>query len=252
MTANQTPNQVAAKVLSLLDAVLEREKPEIILVQGDTTTAFAGAFAAFNRKIKIGHIEAGLRSGDALSPFPEELNRRLISQLTTLHFCATGGNKRNLTAEGISEKSIFLCGNTVVDASNSILEKEQPSAKIKKLLDETNGFKRILLTTHRRESFGETMAGNLKTLRDFIEQRTDVCLIFPVHPNPNVKRITEKILANREQIFLLEPLDYVNFCRVDASRVADCVRFGRRSGRSSGFRKTAFNFAGKHRTSRSD
>jgi len=192
MTANQTPNQVAVKVLSLLDAVLEREKPEIILVQGDMTTAFAGAFAAFNRKIKIGHVEAGLRSGDALSPFPEELNRRLISQLTTFHFCATGGNKRNLTAEGISEKSIFVCGNTVVDALNCILEKQQPGAKIRKLLDETKRLKRILLTTHRRESFGETMAENLKTLRDFVEQRTDVCLIFPVHPNPNVKKTPKK------------------------------------------------------------
>lgn len=211
MTANQTPNEVAAKVLSALDAILEREKPEIILVQGDTTTAFAGAFAAFNRKIKIGHVEAGLRSGNPLSPFPEELNRRLISQAATFHFCATNGNKRNLTAEGICEKDIFVCGNTVIDALNCILEKEQPGATIRKLLDETDGLKRILLTTHRRESFGETMAGNLKILRDFIEQRTDVCLIFPVHPNPNVKGITEKILANRKRIFLLEPLDYVDF-----------------------------------------
>ena len=211
MTENQTPNETAAKILSLLDAVLEREKPEIILVQGDTTTAFAGAFAAFNRRIKIGHVEAGLRSGDALSPFPEESNRRLVSQLATFHFCATSGNQRNLLDENIREKQIFVCGNTVVDALESVLKNSQPSAKIRKLIEQTAHLKRILLTTHRRESFGETMAGNLKILRSFVEKQTDVCLIFPVHPNPNVRQITDKILANRERVYLLEPLDYVNF-----------------------------------------
>lgn len=170
MTANQTPNQIAAKVLSALDAILEREKPEIIIVQGDTTTAFAAAFAAFNRKIKVGHVEAGLRSGDALSPFPEELNRRLISQLATFHFCATAANKRNLTAEGISEESIFLCGNTVVDALNWILKKTTERENQKTARGNKN-LKRVLLTTHRRQSFGETMAENLKTLRAFVEKR---------------------------------------------------------------------------------
>jgi UDP-N-acetylglucosamine 2-epimerase (non-hydrolysing) len=214
MTANQTPNQVAAKVLSALDAVLEREKPEMILVQGDTTTAFAGAFAAFSRKIKIGHVEAGLRSGNALSPFPEESNRRLISQIATLHFCATNGNKRNLLAENTDEKKIFVCGNTVIDALHFILENRQPGAKIRQLIDRTKNLKRVVLTTHRRESFGETMSGNLKSLRKFVERREDVCLIFPVHPNPNVRQITDKILAKRERIFLLEPLDYVDFVRL--------------------------------------
>jgi len=211
MTANQTPNEVAAKVLSALDAILEREKPEAILVQGDTTTAFAGAFAAFNRRIKIGHVEAGLRSGNISSPFPEELNRRLISQLATFHFCATGGNKKNLLTENVGEKQIFVCGNTVVDALRFILENRQPNAKIKQLIDKTRSLKRILLTTHRRESFGEKMSGNLKSLREFVEEHQDVCLIFPVHPNPNVKEATDEILANRERIFLLEPLDYVDF-----------------------------------------
>lgn len=211
MTANQSPNQVAAKIISQLDEILEREKPDIILVQGDTTTAFAGAFAAFNRRIKIGHVEAGLRSGDAQSPFPEEANRRLVAQLATFHFCATVGNKRNLLAENVSEKQIFVCGNTIVDALHFVLENKKPSLQIKKLISETKNLKRILLTTHRRESFGETMAGNLKTLRRFIEKNADVCLIFPVHPNPNVRRVTEKILASRERIFLLEPLDYADF-----------------------------------------
>ncbi|MGI8640273.1 MAG: non-hydrolyzing UDP-N-acetylglucosamine 2-epimerase [Pyrinomonadaceae bacterium] len=211
MKANQTPNEVCARVLSSLDAILEKEKPDLILVQGDTTTAFAGAFAAFNRKIKIGHIEAGLRSGNALSPFPEELNRRLISQAATFHFCATKNNRKNLLAENVSEKQIFQTGNTVVDALKFILKNLQPDAKIKNLIEETKQLKCILLTTHRRESFGLTMSGNLQILREFIEKNKDVCLIFPVHPNPNVRTVTEKILANRERIFLIEPLDYVDF-----------------------------------------
>ena len=211
MTANQTPNQVCAKVLSSLDAILDEEKPDLILVQGDTTTAFAGAFAAFNRQIKIGHIEAGLRSGNILIPFPEELNRRLISQLATFHFCATKGNRQNLLSENITENQISVTGNTVVDAFEFILKNEQPSAKIEQLIDETRDLKRILLTTHRRESFGLTMSNNLKILREFVERNKDTCLIFPVHPNPNVRSVTEKILAQRERIFLLEPLDYVDF-----------------------------------------
>ncbi len=214
MTANQTSNAVAAKVLSAFDAILEREKPEIILVQGDTTTAFAGAFAAFNRRIKIGHVEAGLRSGNILSPFPEESNRRLISQVATFHFCATDGNRKNLLAEKQDENQIFVCGNTVIDALHFILKNQKSSAKIRRLIDKTKNLRRILLTTHRRESFGAKMSGNLKVLREFVERREDVCLIFPVHPNPNVKQTTEDILANRERIFLLEPLDYADFLRL--------------------------------------
>ncbi len=211
MTANQTPTQVCAKVLSSLDAVFEKESPDLILVQGDTTTAFAGAFAAFHRKIKIGHIEAGLRSGNALSPFPEEVNRRLISQIATLHFCATENNCENLSAENVSEKKIFQTGNTVVDALKFIVKNDRTGVKIKNLIEETKNFKRILLTTHRRESFGEKMSENLEILREFVEKNTDVCLIFPVHPNPNVRTVTKSILANRERIFLLEPLDYADF-----------------------------------------
>lgn len=211
MTAQQTPNTVAARVLEKLDAVLETEKPDAVLVQGDTTTAFAGAFAAFNRKIKIGHVEAGLRSGDLHSPFPEEANRRIISQLATIHFCATVGNKRNLAAENVSENNIFVCGNPVVDALRFILKNKKPTVKIERLIERTRGLKRILLTTHRRESFGATMTENLEILRDFVFTNRDVCVVFPVHPNPNVRAVTEKILANRQRIHLLEPLDYADF-----------------------------------------
>lgn len=211
MTDNQTPNSVCAKVLQGLDEVFNREKPDVILVQGDTTTAFAGAFAGFNRKIAVGHLEAGLRSGNLHSPFPEEANRRLVTQIATFHFAATHKNCKVLKNEGISGKQIFLTGNTVVDALHFVLSHSEPSEKIGGLIKQTKGLKRILLTTHRRESFGDKMSGNLLKLREFAEKQTDTCLIFPVHPNPNVREITNKILANRERIFLLEPLDYVDF-----------------------------------------
>jgi len=211
MTENQTPNAVCAGILQRLDEIFDAEKPDCILIQGDTTTAFAGAFAAFNRKIVVGHVEAGLRSGNLHSPFPEEMNRRLISQTATFHFAATEKNCENLRGEGASAKNIFLTGNTVVDALRFILKNSSPGEKICGLIGKTKSFKRILLTTHRRESFGEAMSGNLTALRDHVRQHTDVCLFFPVHPNPNVRRATDEILAGCERVFLLEPLDYVDF-----------------------------------------
>ena len=211
MTENQTPNSVCAKILQRLDEIFDAEKPDCVLVQGDTTTAFAGAFAAFNRKIAVGHVEAGLRSGNLFSPFPEEMNRRLISQTATFHFAATGKNSETLRREGVCEKHIFTTGNTVIDALQYILGNSAPSQRINELIGKTSMFKRILLTTHRRESHGAAMNGNLKDLRDFVCKNQDVCLFFPVHPNPNVRRATDEILAGCERVFLLEPLDYVDF-----------------------------------------
>jgi UDP-N-acetylglucosamine 2-epimerase (non-hydrolysing) len=145
------------------------------------------------------------------SPFPEEANRRLIGQLATFHFCATEGNKRNLLAEKTGAEGIYVCGNTVVDALNFIQKNKRSGAQIKRLIDETDALKRIVLTTHRRESFGAAMSDNLKALREFVARYDDVCLIFPVHPNLNVRRVADKILKDRERIFLLPPLDYVDF-----------------------------------------
>jgi UDP-N-acetylglucosamine 2-epimerase (non-hydrolysing) len=211
MKKDQTPSQVCSRVLAKLDAVLEAEKPDLILVQGDTTTALAGALAGFNRKIPVGHVEAGLRSGNVQSPFPEEMNRRLISQIATFHFAATESNRTNLLNEQIPTEKIFVTGNTVVDTLQFILKNLAPSKNITEIIEATEGKKRILLTTHRRESFGEAMSGNLKVLRDFVEKYKDVCLIFPVHPNPNVREVTEDILSDHSRIHLLEPLDYTDF-----------------------------------------
>ncbi len=211
MKKDQTLSQVCSRVIAKLDVVLAAEKPDLILVQGDTTTALAGALAAFNHKIPVGHVEAGLRSGNLHSPFPEEMNRRLISQIASFHFAATESNRKNLLNEQIPTDKIFITGNTVVDTLHFILKKLTPGKKINELIEATTDQKRILLTTHRRESFGEAMSGNLKVLRDFVERRKDVCLIFPVHPNPNVRAVTEEILAGHQRIYLLEPLDYTDF-----------------------------------------
>lgn len=211
MTENQTPNGVLSKTLAELDAIITGEQPQMILVQGDTTTTLAGALAGFNRKIAVGHVEAGLRSGNLHSPFPEEMNRRLISRIASFHFCATQSNVENLIGENIAESRIFLTGNTVIDSLNSILTKLAPSEKIARVLRETENFKRILLTTHRRESFGSKMKRNLLDLKRFVENHSDSCLIFPIHPNPSVKHATEEVLSHNNRIFLLEPLDYIDF-----------------------------------------
>lgn len=211
MRKNQTPTQVCSRILAKLDEILEFEKPDLILVQGDTTTTLAGALAGFNRRIPVGHIEAGLRSGDPNSPFPEEMNRRIVSQLASFHFASTGKNQLNLLSEGVPPEKIFVTGNPVVDSLQSILKDLKPSQEIQKLIAETEGKKRILLTTHRRESFGAAMSGNLRVLRDFVAKRKNTCLIFPVHPNPNVRKITGEILADTDCVHLLEPLDYVDF-----------------------------------------
>jgi UDP-N-acetylglucosamine 2-epimerase (non-hydrolysing) len=211
MSANQTLNSICSTAVTALDKILELEKPDVILVQGDTTTALAGAMAAFNRRIAVGHVEAGLRSGNAHSPFPEEMNRRLISQLTAFHFAATEHNRTTLLAEGANPKQIFVTGNPVVDALKFVLRNAQKSARIETLIKQTKGLKLILLTTHRRESFGAAMRENLLVLREFVEKHKDTALFFPVHPNPSVRQAVAATLPAHERIFLLEPLDYKDF-----------------------------------------
>ncbi|MGH9335246.1 MAG: non-hydrolyzing UDP-N-acetylglucosamine 2-epimerase, partial [Vicinamibacteria bacterium] len=202
MRENQAPEEVCARVLKGIRPVLERESPDMILVQGDTTTALAAAMAAFHHRIPVAHVEAGLRSGDRASPFPEEMNRRLISQLATFHFAATRENQRTLVAEGIPGEGIFVTGNPVVDALRWILERHRPSSRLKSLLTATRGMRRVLLTTHRRESHGPVMARNLLALKRFVQSHPDVALIFPVHPNPAVKNVTELVFSDSDRIHL--------------------------------------------------
>ncbi len=214
MEEGQSPTEVCARVLTLVDAILNREQPDLVLVQGDTTTAMAGALAAFHRRIPIGHVEAGLRSGNPLSPFPEEMNRRLISQMARLHFAATPHNVAVLRAEGVPPAHILLTGNPVVDALQAVLADPRSDSHVDNMLERLKRQKLIVLTTHRRESFGAIMTENLRVLRAFVERRPDVALVFPVHPNPAVRAAAEEILADVPRVHLLDPLGYFDFMRL--------------------------------------
>jgi UDP-N-acetylglucosamine 2-epimerase (non-hydrolysing) len=211
MHENQTPNEIFARVLMAMNELLKETKPDVVLVQGDTTTALAGAMSAFYLKIPVGHIEAGLRSGNTMSPFPEEMNRRLITQVASFHFAGTEGNRTTLLSEGIGDEKIFVTGNPVVDSLQWVLERACPSERIENLILQTKGLKRIILTTHRRESFGEKMSGNLVALRNFVEEHEDVALLFPVHLNPHVVETAYAYLDNHPRIRLIEPLGYQDF-----------------------------------------
>jgi UDP-N-acetylglucosamine 2-epimerase (non-hydrolysing) len=210
-TAGQTLNQIGARVQSALDPILAGEEPNLLVVQGDTTTALAGALAGFCRQIPVAHVEAGLRSGHRLLPYPEEMNRRLITQLATYHFAATRRNVATLTAEGVSPEAIFLTGNPVVDALHAILEASHLSAAVADMLEQTRGCKRLVVTAHRRESWGDVMAGHFRVLRRFVDQHPDVVLLFPVHPNPAVHGPATALLSGHDRIRLLEPLNYPDF-----------------------------------------
>ncbi|CAN5178646.1 UDP-N-acetylglucosamine 2-epimerase (non-hydrolyzing) [soil metagenome] len=211
MRRNQDPNQVLARVMAKLDKVLVTEKPDLIVVQGDTTTALAGAMSGFNRKIPVAHVEAGLRSGNLMSPFPEEMNRRLVSQIASFHFAPTEDNKLNLLSEGVPYEKIFVTGNTVVDSLHQILKSLNPDPKLVELIKLSEGKRRILLTAHRRESFGAKLEENLRIIGNFVDKHDDVCVYFPVHPNPNVRKVAGNILGGRDRVHLLPPLDYHDF-----------------------------------------
>jgi len=211
MTPGQTPTEFAARLLATIDPVLECERPDLVVVQGDTTTALAVALAAFYRRIPVAHVEAGLRSDDATNPFPEEMNRRLISRLAQLHFAPTNRNRDVLRGEGVAAEHVFVTGNPVVDALHAVRDRHVPSPALQQVLAATAGHKRLVLTTHRRESFGQVMAANLRVLQAFIAGREDTALLFPVHPNPCVRQPATEILGGQERIHLLPPLGYGDF-----------------------------------------
>jgi UDP-N-acetylglucosamine 2-epimerase (non-hydrolysing) len=211
MTPGQAPGGVLARVVTGLEAVLAAERPDLVVVQGDTTTAIAGALAGFYARVPVAHVEAGLRTGDRHSPFPEEMNRRLITQLADFHFAATERNVATLRAEGVPAERIAHTGNPVVDALQQIVARSTPSPGLAALLDELKGKRVIALTTHRRENFGEVMAGHLRALRRFVSRHLGVALVFPVHPNPAVRAATEAELAGAERIHCIDPLEYADF-----------------------------------------
>lgn len=217
MTNGQSLNDVAARVIGRIDPVLAEAEPDIVLVQGDTTSAFGAALAAWHRRIPVGHLEAGLRTASIDSPFPEEANRRLISRLATLNFVATERNAKALLAEGVPGKSVIRTGNTVVDAVRLIRGSRPPSPHVAGVLDCLKGRRIILLTTHRRESFGRVLRERLQALRRFVEARPDIGVIFPVHPNPQVVSVAKEELRETSQFHLMAPLDYPDFLHLIAA-----------------------------------
>lgn len=216
MREKQTLFDITSRILLKLEPILKKEKPDIVLVQGDTTTALAAALASFYLKIKVAHVEAGLRTKNKYSPFPEEINRRLIASIADIHFAHTDLAKRNLLRESISEENIFVTGNSSIDALLFILKnirsgKIKANTKWKKRLENK---KYILVTAHRRENFGKGMENVCHALLELSERNKNIDIVYPVHLNPNVQNPVRKILSANMRIHLIDPLDYVSF--VDA------------------------------------
>lgn len=218
MRADQSVSAVTTRALDGLTEVVANVQPSFTLVQGDTTTAFAGALASYYAKVPVGHVEAGLRTGNLLAPFPEEGNRKLIGTLASVHFAPTEGARSNLLKEGVDRDNIFVTGNTAIDALLWTLKNRRHS--LEEVLDgETyRRFKGryLLVTAHRRESFGEPMRKVLGALGRIADRFPDLAIIFPVHLNPNVRIAAHSLLAGRENVRLIEPLDYRNFVHLMA------------------------------------
>ncbi len=220
MTERQSLPELTASVLLGVTGVMEKENPDVVFVQGDTTTTFAAAQAAYYLKIPVAHIEAGLRTKNRYSPFPEEINRRLTSVMSDFHFAPTEGAKRNLVAEGIETSSIYVTGNTVVDTLQWVLRKHNRTAVSEKWsqwfsseynISLSNQIKTILVTGHRRESFGEGFKRICEALYILAGDNPDIQIVYPVHLNPNVQEPVYAILGDMDNIHLIPPLDYEPF-----------------------------------------
>lgn len=208
MQPGQNLHTITTKSIDGLGGVIASEQPDLVLVHGDTSTTFSGALAAFYEKIMVGHVEAGLRSGDKYSPFPEEINRRLTSQIASLHFSPTAANAENLRREGIST-GVFVTGNTVIDAMKYTINLERrTSNSVLEDIDFESG-RVITLTCHRRENYGEPMENIFSAARDLVRKYTDVQLVYPVHLSPIVRKSAEAILCGEPRVHLIEPLDTV-------------------------------------------
>lgn len=216
MKPNQTISMITTNVLLGLDEIFEKEKPDIVLVHGDTTTTFAAALSAFYHQAGVGHVEAGLRTYDKYSPFPEEINRVLTGHIADIHFAPTERNKENLLREGIGEENIFITGNTVIDALLEVAGKPYEfEDETLKNLDFEN--KRVItVTCHRRENLGENMENIFGAIRQIGDEFDDVEIVYPVHMNPKVREIAGRILDGADNIHLIEPLQYQPFVNLQA------------------------------------
>ena len=217
MKPRQTLNDVTTAILLGLKPVLEDFKPDMVLVHGDTATTFAASLAAYYQKIKVGHVEAGLRTGNIYSPWPEEANRKLTSAITNYHFAPTAGSKQNLLNEGVSEDDIIVTGNTVIDALFWVREKLKQDKSLSGTLSSTFDYldpnkKLILVTGHRRESFGGGFERICEALRQIASNHPEAQVLYPVHLNPNVQEPVNRLLKGLDNVFLIEPQQYLPFC----------------------------------------
>ncbi len=206
MKEKQSLSHITSSILTQLDPIVEREVPDIVIVHGDTSTTFASALAAFYHKIPVAHVEAGLRSHDRYSPFPEEMNRVLTDRLATYHFAPTPLNRDNLIREGISSKGVFVTGNTVIDTVKMVAARVLPSKK-----------KQVLVTAHRRENFGAPMEQICRAVAELAHLFPDRVFLYPVHPNPNARKTAHALLTDIANVKLVEPLDYIAFITEMAS-----------------------------------
>jgi UDP-N-acetylglucosamine 2-epimerase (non-hydrolysing) len=209
MQQGQTLTQVTTRALEGLEKVLLEVKPDIVLAQGDTTTVLAAALATSYQKIPFGHVEAGLRTDNKFDPFPEEINRRLTGQLTDLHFAPTLRSKENLQREGVADASIYLTGNTVIDALQQVV-----SASKTETSTDGAALRTILVTTHRRENWGEPLEGIANALHEIVEKFPDTRILLPMHKNPLVREPLQRILGKHPRVSLVEPPDYLDFVRM--------------------------------------
>jgi len=219
MKTSQDLYDITANVLLGLKEVLMEFKPDLVLVHGDTTTTLASSIAAFYEKIKVGHIEAGLRTGDMYSPWPEEINRQITGVLANYHFTPTTTSRRNLLKENKNKENILVTGNTVIDALFLVLEKIENNDKLKFKVLKNIGIqykvnkdkKLILVTGHRRENFGQGFINICKSLKTLAEDNPEIDIVYPVHLNPNVQKPAKEMLSNISNVYLIEPLQYESF-----------------------------------------
>ena len=215
MAAGQTLFDITTRAMMGINDVFQKDRPDLVLVHGDTTTTFAGALAAYYHQIPVGHVEAGLRTHDIYSPFPEEMNRRLTGGIATLHFAPTATAHDNLTAEGTPERRIFVTGNTVIDALHHTVRPDYVLPAELAQVDFANN-RVLLVTTHRRENLGEPMRHVYRAIHDIVDGMEDVEVIFPVHRNPKVREIVQEELGHLPRVHLIDPLDYEPFANLMA------------------------------------
>ncbi|MCG3400173.1 non-hydrolyzing UDP-N-acetylglucosamine 2-epimerase [Staphylococcus massiliensis] len=207
MQPGQTLSQVTSKVLNGLEEVIQEAKPDMILVHGDTTTTFAGGLAAFYNEVSIGHVEAGLRTWNKYSPFPEEMNRQMTGIMADLHFAPTDKSEQNLLNENKPQESVVITGNTAIDAMNTTVRDSYKS----EIIDRHEDKRIILLTAHRRENLGEPMENIFKAVRRIVEEEEDTVVVYPMHKNPKVREIAKRHLDDHDRIELIEPLEVIDF-----------------------------------------